>query len=530
MAISKKTLNHALEFFTRVSALTDKLTVSTACNELLEKLSAEYTIKTVSTNLSEYRKPFKNFTHENPDLNETISTKNGLHTQHCAVSMLNLNDEQQTELIQKRKETSHARDGFDKDGEIREVNLPKIDIAEIIKKSCECLLSDNPLIIASGIVNLTGLRANEQNMPRYNHNDLGIIEHQMIVVDEFVIGFRGVSKKHNEDDILSFYARPTLAPAQMIVDAQNKYLSFRAVQAINPDKNTYQKTFQQQFRNEYKKIFGKVFSTIDMFDEDDELTRENGTPHRGRGFYACALRAIIKTKTTIPNSAISTYIQFSLVHDSLAETMKYLGRYDESLFINPVNINLPTNIYKIGKMDYTPTIINIENKLDKKFNIEQFTANLNEKNQRKIAQLLIDGMGETQAVLTLIEYISTDDKTTKSVDNIVKEPTEKKVSNTELIQQIVEGVMDYNRYILNTDDDIKNLVIPTCGIINKISELLHNKQFPPKTMRDYLDSAVDLNKELESMGIDNGLNNSSHNGKHHRKTMNELVGTIVEYI
>ena len=528
MAISKKTLNHALEFFTRVSVLTDKTAVLIAVNELLEQLSIEYKINTLSTNLAEYRKYFEKFIHENPDLNETVNIKNGTHTQHCAVSKLILNDKQKAELIEKRKETSHTRDGFDKNGEIRELDLPKIDIAEMIKKSCECLLSDNPLIIASGIVNLTGLRANEQNMPRYNHTNLGIIERQMVVLDEFVIGFEGLSKKQNDDDVMGFYARPTLAPAKLIVDAQNKYLSYRAVQGISTDINTYQKTFQQQFRNEYKKIFGKVFSTIDMFDEDDKLTRENGTPHRGRAFYACALRGIIKAKTMFPNSAISTYIQLSLVHDSLAETMKYFGRYDESLFINPVNINLPTNINKIGKMNYTPTTINIENKLDEKFNIEQFIASLSEGNQRKITQLLIDGIGETQAVLALVEYLSTGDKTSKSVENNVKQPTEKKKSNTELIEQIVEGVMHYNRQ--NVDGDIKNVVVPGCSVINKICELLHKKQFPPRTMRDYLDSAVDLNKELESMGIVNGLNNTSHNGKYHRKTSDELVDTIVEYI
>jgi hypothetical protein len=527
MAISKKTLNHAKEFFNRVSLLTDKLAVSTACNELLEQLSTEYTIKTISTNLSEYRKPFKSFTHENPDLNETINTKNGVHTQHCAVSMLNLNDEQQAELIEKRKETSHARDGFDKDGEIRELDLPKTDIAKIIEKSCECLTSDNPLIIAAGIINLTGLRANEQNMPRYNHKDLGIIERQMIVVDEFVIGFKGVSKKHNEDDILSFYARPTLAPAQMIVDAHNKYLSFRAVQAISPDINTYQKTFQQQLKNEYKKIFGKVLSTIEMFDDDGELTRENGTPHKGRAFYACALRATLKQKY-FGSSAINAYIQLALVHDNIGETMKYLGRYDESLFINPISINVPTNIKVLGKMEINPTVAIADNKLEKTFNLEQFIENLNVDNQLKIADFLNNGMGETQAVLALVEYLSTGNKISKSVDNTVKEPTEKKESNTDLVKQIVEGVMHYNRQ--NASEDIKNVVVPTCGVINKISEVLHNKQFPPKTMRDYLDSAAEVNKELESMGIDNGLNNSSHNGKYHRKTMNELVDTILEYI
>jgi hypothetical protein len=528
MAISKKLMNSAKEFFTRVITLNDKLEVSQACNELLEQLQTEHTIKTISNNLSEYRKPFKSFIHENPELNETISTKNGPHTQHCAVSMLKLTDEQESERIKEVKKTSHARDGFDKDGEIREVDIPKTDISLIIEKSCECLLSDNPHIIAAGIVNLTGLRSNEQNMPRYEHKDLGIIERQMVVLDEFVIGFKGVSKKHNEDDVLAFYARPTLAPAQLIVDAHNKFLTFRAVQSISTDINTYQQTFQQQFKNQYKKIFGKLLSTIEMFDDNGELItgKENGTPHKGRAFYACALRAVLKSKY-FGSAAINTYIQKSLVHDSIAETMKYLGRYDDSLFINPVKINVPTNINQLGKMNINPVVETVNSNLEQTFNLEQFIENLNVDNQLKIAEFLNDGMGETQAVLALVEHLSTSYKTTTTLEKTVKEPTEKKESNTDLIKQIVEGVMHYNR---QNGDDIKNLVVPTCGVINKISEVLHNKQFPPKTMRDYLDSAVDVNNELETMGIDNGLNNSSHNGKYHRKTMNELVDTIVEYI
>jgi hypothetical protein len=337
-----------------------------------------------------------------------------------------------------------------------------------------------------------------------------------------------VSKKHNEDDVLAFYARPTLAPAKLIVDAHSKFLTFRAVQSISTDINTYQQTFQQQFKNQYKKIFGKLLSTIEMFDDNGELMtgKENGTPHKGRAFYACALRAVLKSKY-FGSAAINTYIQKSLVHDSIAETMKYLGRYDDSLFINPVKINVPTNINQLGKMNINPVVETVNANLEKTFNLEQFIENLNVDNQLKIAEFLNDGMGETQAVLALVEYLSTGNKTTTTVDKTAKEQTEKKESNTDLIKQIVEGVMHYNR---QNGDDIKNLVVPTCGVINKISEVLHNKQFPPKTMRDYLDSAVDVNNELETMGIDNGLNNSSHNGKYHRKTMNELVDTIVEYI
>jgi len=533
MAISKKTLNHAKEFFNRVSVLTDKLAVSQAVNELLDQLKAEYTIKTISVNLSEYRKPFRDFTHENPDLNETINTKKGLHTQHCAVSMLNLNDEQQAELIEKRRETSHARDGFDKDGEIRELDLPKTDIAQIIEKSCECLLSDNPHVIAAGIVNLTGLRANEQNMPRYNHKDLGIIERQMVVLDEFVIGFKGVSKKHNEDDILAFYARPTLAPAKLIVDAHNKYLSFRAVQAINPDINTYQKTFQQQFKNEYKKIFGKTLSTIEMFDDDGELTRENGTPHKGRAFYACALRAILKQKY-FGSSAINTYVQLALVHDSIAETMKYLGRYDEALFINPININLPTNIKGLGKrMDVKTTVLTVENKLDKTFNLTQFIEGLSVDNQLKIAEFLNDGMGETQAVLALFEHATANQKSARVTENLASESADNQESTrketvTDTIAQIVEKIMHYNRQC--ADGEIEKIAVPTYGLINKICERIQNKSLASTTVKTYLTKQADkLNQELEQMGILGGINNTAHNGHYYRKTMSELVDTILEY-
>ena len=533
MAISKKTLNHAKEFFNRVSVLTDKLAVSQAVNELLDQLKAEYTIKTISVNLSEYRKPFRDFTHENPDLNETINTKKGLHTQHCAVSMLNLNDEQQAELIEKRRETSHARDGFDKDGEIRELDLPKTDIAQIIEKSCECLLSDNPHVIAAGIVNLTGLRANEQNMPRYNHKDLGIIERQMVVLDEFVIGFKGVSKKHNEDDILAFYARPTLAPAKLIVDAHNKYLSFRAVQAINPDINTYQKTFQQQFKNEYKKIFGKTLSTIEMFDDDGELTRENGTPHKGRAFYACALRAILKQKY-FGSSAINTYVQLALVHDSIAETMKYLGRYDEALFINPIHINIPTNIKGLGKrMDVNTTVLTVENKLDKTFNLPQFIEGLNVDNQLKIAEFLNDGMGETQAVLALFEHATANQKSARITENLASESADNQESTrketvTDTIAQIVEKIMHYNRQC--ADGKIEKIAVPTYGLINKICERIQNKTLASTTVKTYLTKQADkLNQELEEMGILGGINNTAHNGHYYRKTMSELVDTILEY-
>lgn len=535
MAVSKKLQKESQEFFNRVSVLNEKLEVSKECNELLESLK-KHSIKTVSTYLIEYRKPFKMFIHENPDLNETIQTKNGTHTQHCAVSMLALTEDQQTELIEKKKETSHARDGFDKDGEIRDVDLPTIDIKKIIDMSCECLMSDNPHIIAAGIVNLTGLRANEQNMPRYEHKILGIVEREMIVLDEFVIAFKGISKKRNEDDAQAFYARPTLAPAQMIVDAQKKYLSYRAVQTISTDINTYQKTFQQQFKNEYKKIFGKLFTTIEMYDDDGELSDDkiNGTPHKGRAFYACVLRAILKGKY-FGSSAINTYVQLALVHDNIAETMKYLGRYDESLYINPVNINIPTNIKGLGEVYIEPTV-KTEIKLDEKFNLMQFIEGLSNDNQLTIAEFLNDGMGETQAILALIELLSdTDSK---------KNHNQSDESGLEIVTRIVDGIMDYNRDVcpgewtrtvdgaIDFDREVykTKIVVPTYGLINKIYQKTHGKQMAPKTVRTFFERNKEVNEELEEMGVVGGVKNDTHNGVHFRKTFNKMIESILVYV
>jgi hypothetical protein len=60
---------------------------------------------------------------------------------------------------------------------------------------------------------------------------------------------------------------------------------------------------------------------------------------------------------------------------------------------------------------------------------------------------------------------------------------------------------------------------------------LYNKQIAPITVKNYLDKRNDeLTKELEDLGVLDGLKNSTHNGKYYRKTMNELVATIIEYI
>ena len=106
------------------------------------------------------------------------------------------------------------------------------------------------------------------------------------------------------------------------------------------------------FNNRFRELFGETLSTIEAYDDDGNLTKDNGSSHRGRAFYACALRAILKAKK-FKDSAANKYIQLSLAHDKVGITIKYLGRYDESDFINPIDIDIPTNIKEFRKNEYS---------------------------------------------------------------------------------------------------------------------------------------------------------------------------------
>ena len=559
MTVSKKIITQAQEFFTRVSALSTKLEVSQACNELLEELSAEYTVNTVSSNLTEFKRHFQNFTHSLPELNETISTKNrGTHTQHCAASMLSLTDEQKGALDKKRLKTSRARDGFDADGELRTVDVPKCDIKEIVLKSVECLTSENPLVIACGIVNLTGLRAGEQNQPKYHHKGLNLdIERQMVALDDYVIGFKGVLKKHNQDDVEAFYARPTLAPAQLIVDAQARYLQFDSVQQIPTDINKYQLKFQKQFRNKYTEIFGNLLSTVEAFDDDGNLAKPNGSPHKGRAFYACALKNILRQKG-FNSKASLTYVQLALAHDNVNETIKYIERYDEGNFINPININVPTNINGLGKMETAPVIETTIQTVDEGFNLDEFIEGMNFENNMKYVEFFEAKKSVTKAVLALIEYLSFNKKfvdkgvNVSSQQPITQQPASQqpvtqqpvtqqpvsqqsasdestiKESVKDKVAQIVETIMHYNRQIFN-GDNVEDLAVPNYGLINRINLRLYNKNMASTTVKAYTNKCKEQSAELEQMGIVGGFDNITHNGKYYRTTMDELVARILEY-
>jgi len=143
------------DFFNLVSKLDSKLKVNKACNALLDLLAEKYSTATVSRKLSEYKKLFYSFQHDNPKLNETVTTKKGTNTQHIAANLLTLSSEQSKELIEDRQQNEATRLGIDKDGDVRDIELPPQNIESIVKKTCNLITSSNAVDIACGLLPLT---------------------------------------------------------------------------------------------------------------------------------------------------------------------------------------------------------------------------------------------------------------------------------------------------------------------------------------------------------------------------------------
>ena len=520
------------EFYDFVIALDDKLKVHQACNALLDIFAKKYAVSTISKKLSAYKNRFYK-KHPDNALNETVETKEGLKTQHIAGRLLSLSDEQRKELGTDREQREQSRAGFTSDGDIREVEKPKTDITAVIKKSCECLHSPDPHTIGVGIINLTGLRANEQNQPKRSYPKWGeIIEREMVVLDKYVIGFKGISKKRDLEDTNNFYARVTLAPAQLIVDAQKKFLASPQVKSIPADYESYRKGFMDTFNNRFRELFGETLSTIEAYDDNGNLTKDNGSSHRGRAFYSCALRAILKAKK-FKDKAANKYIQLSLAHDKEGITIKYLGRYDESDFINPIDIDIPTKIKELGKMstavieraktdrvivnatlEPTKEITGTKKASKDSFDIDSFINGLDADLQVKFGELMNSEGNLTSAVLSLV-------KTAQS--SATQNTKRNKPSVTDEVKEIIAGIMDYN----SQQTENTNCVVPTYTLINKIAIATLEKEVARKTVNDTLEELNDdIATRLAHKEI-TGLDIGKWNGKHHRKDMNAVIDKIV---
>jgi hypothetical protein len=534
------------EFFKRVIELRTKIEVHQACNDLKDKLVERgHAIDYISKLMSKYNAPFKKdgdkLILEYPELYEPASEKTPGKMQHVAIKQLNLKPEQIKQLNEKREINQQLDMGIDEKGEVRDTSkIPKIDINKIIEESVKCLMSEDPAVIACGILNLTGLRPAEQSMPRHEYSEIGIIEHTMVAVSDYEIAFRGVVKKRTPEDATAFYKRITLAPAKKIVEAQEKFLNFLDVQSLPTDPDKYsQSAFYQQLNDVYRDIFGVSLSTVKAYNDDGTLKDEKGnaTPRKGRTFYACALRAVLRFNI-YGTQAITKVVQKSLVHDSETHTYKYLGKYEESMFENPpTHINVSTNINEYGKM-LNPPIIPVKETV-KGFNINNFIDGLEFDENVAFVNFLKAGMSETQAVLTLIKTLRNKNTTAKNIESTKStsestestsestSPTDNK-SVTEKVKTIIEAIMDYNRYC--SEGDYTKVVVPSYSYINDISKLYYHKSVAYSTvLKCFSELSDSLDKELKELGVVNGKD-EKHNDHNLKGKKKELTAKILKYI
>ncbi|MEO1433573.1 MAG: protelomerase family protein [Cyanobacteria bacterium J06632_19] len=537
------------EFFETVKVIEKRLEVSRACNGLLAQLGDKYTTATVSRKLSEYKKPFYNFQHSDPKLNETVPTKNGTNTQHIAANLLTLSDEQSEELRTEREKSELSRRGIDEDGDIRDIELPPQEIKSIVEKACSLLVSSNPVDIACGLLPLTGLRKNEQNMPAIEY-DSGVVIREWKVIGEFLIAIKGLSKKGGND---GWFSRATLAPAQMIVDAQKRFLASPKVKAIPSNYETYNNGgFRKAVDRKFKEIWETEFSTIEAYDDNGNKIANNASTHKARAFYTWALVPVLKVNGFNEKQA-KLYVKNCLGHDDEKDTSKYFNRYDEDQFIEAIDINIPTNFKEIGLLDSatveklheeyateteatgqveqseaepTGQVDPTEETKNNGFDVTRFVEGIPEELQVKFTKLITDGVDVTTA---LIEVVNTARNT--------QNQTEPKPSVSEKINEILIAVMDYNQ----EQPEVKNILVPTYAACNRIHKLWEGKEVARSTFEEvWKEFGRDITERLENRGIPNisradakseGLvSQEMHNGKYHRKDMEEVAAKIVELL
>jgi len=547
------------EFFNIVKGLDSRLKVNQACNALNDVLSEKYeTVASLSWAMSGYKKLFYAYQHPDPRLNEQVKVKGEFKIQHIAASLICLSDEQCSELANIRSKNEASRLGIDETtGGIRDVEVPSQSIKSIVTKACNLLSSVKPVDIACGLLPLTGLRRNEQNMYAIEY-DNGVIKREWKVVGEFLIAIKGLSKKGGNT---GWFARPTLVPAQMIVDAQNKFLSHPEVQAIPANRRDYDNSaFRKRFERKFKDVWEDEFSTIEAYDDNNNKIKNNATTHKARAFYTWALVPVLKANGFKQKQA-KLYIKECLGHDDVKDTEKYFNRYDEDQFIEAIDINISTNFKEIGQMTQVTVerlnkiyyeskeIENTETKeireteirdtettenrdtettetQSKGFNVNKFIDGIPEDLQVKFTELINNGIDITTA---LIQTVNTARNT--------KNQTEIKPAVSDKISEILTAVMEYN----SEQSEVKNILVPTYAACNRISKVGYGKEIARSTFEDvWKEKGRDIVERLENREIPNitrddakqkgVVSQEMHNGKYHRRDMDEVIGKIVNIL
>lgn len=533
------------EFFNLVKDLDSKLKINQACNALNDVLSQKYeTAASVSWAMSGYKKLFYNFQHSDPKLNEQVKVKGEFKTQHIAANLICLSDEQNAELANTRRKNEASRLGIDETGDVRDVELPPQNIKSIVEKACSLLSSSKSVDIACGLLPLTGLRRNEQNMPAIEY-DSGVIVREWKVIGEFLIAIKGLSKKGGNDN---WFARATLTPAQMIIDAQQRFLSHPEVKAIPTNRRDYDNhKFRKAFDRAFKKYWDSELSTIEAYDDNGNKIANNASTHKARAFYTWALVPVLKANGFKQKQA-KLYVKNCLGHDDEKDTEKYFNRYDEDQFIEAIDINIPTNFEEIGEMtqatverlnkayyeteesedtviEETPKTKATETKSNG-FDVNKFVDAIPEDLQIKFAALMSDGVDITDALIQTVNTARTTQNQTET-----KPPVSDKIS------EILAAVMEYN----GEQPEVKNILVPTYAACNRISKTAYGKEIARSTFEDvWSEKGRDIverleNKEIPNISRDDAkqkgvVSQEMWNGKYHRKDMDDVISKIVSIL
>lgn len=531
------------EFKGMIELAKDRLTITSLCNQLLDKLAENYTIPTVSKKLSSYKKLLYSYQSTNPKLNETVTTKKGSNTQTIAANLLKLSDEQSKELSQSRLENNAAKLGLDEEGEVRDVNMPPKDIKNIVEESCKLLSSTDVASVACGVMVLTGVRSYEQGVKKALVES-EIIEREWLVVGEFLIAIKGIAKKGTDTN---WYVRPTLAPAKLIVDAQNRYWNSAEVKNLTLTSSGFDKSgLKKAISRKFKTLFGEKLATIEGYDDNGKLIDANGSPHKARGFYVQALTPVLKNNGLNLNH-IKMYVQKSLAHTLSGVTQKYFDRYDENQFIEPIAINIPTSMKKIGLMpdeivrelnqEFTPKTTQESNqeteetmttqtKTDMGIDLDVIAQSIDSRLKPEFQRMLNEGFSPTEALIKIIETAQ---------NTPPKEDKQPPVS--EKIEEIIVAILEYNE----NQPEIENILYPSYTVCNRISKEKYGKEIARKTYDDVWKlKGRDITEKLENRGIPNISRNEAKsqgvvsqemwNSKYHRKDTDEIVSRIVDIL
>ena len=508
-----------IEFKDAIDKCTDMIEVANVTNQLLDELATNFAISTISKKLTAYKKEFLGIEYDSKFL-ETIDTKNGIVTQHKVIKLLSLNSNQLDELSKSREKNQKVKAGFDDLGNVKNIEYPKISIAKILEIACQYCKSNDANKLAIGIMLATGLRG-ENICKSTILIDGFMITRDMDWYSNFQISFNSISKKRGSEK-LNKYVIQTLIPADLVVSAYQKLsVSYDSKSILAGDdftnsalRKSIARLINAELKNELKGI-----------DDGHNL-------HICRGFYACVLNRILEN-LQINQMARKMIVQANLQHDNVAETEKYLSKFENSQFSDiPKNIEIETNINEIGEIGMVEPVIEpqiepvIETQIEPEIkaeiepviepeiepenglNLARIISKLKPELQLKFQEICFDNKGNLEE--SLIDLL-----------NCALESKIPKIKSSDVISRMIDACHQYN---LENENNPQKMIVPGYAFADKLYSRISSKQLARLTYLEILEKRDDVNEYLAN----HVENVKTHNSKYHRKDTNLIMDRIIE--